>query len=176
MSLTRSQTEVELLTRVRGIMGVVPGLDASTSDGSNLDLNGPIRRALGFIGYFAVDVGNVTDTDLASVTGWQVEQLFDVAELRLWENIWGNWPYWKYQISDASASPEQLADRICDRISMLEERIREPYGPNVGSGAVGVIVQDNRPPSDVPVAPLRRWSARQGDYYNGPWGGMWCAS
>ena len=135
------------------------GLDGTTNNGTNGDLNDPIRRAARQIGVAVADPVTVADADLAGLVDWQVEYLFDVAELRLLESIWENWTEVSQAISLGKIEAQQLADRIETRIEKLEERIRKPYGRNIGVLAGGAIRHGRCLPANVRVEP---------PYTNGP--------
>jgi len=160
MSITRSNVEQALLSRCAGIMKVV-GLNALTMDGTNPDLNDPIYRALAFQGIFASNMALVVDADLVNVADWRISQLIDAAEMRLLENLWGNWPYYSQKISQGQQEAQQLADRIQVRVKDLEERLRHPYGPGTAGVAVGRIATGRCIPGD------RRGYGRYGYGYGG---------
>jgi hypothetical protein len=142
MPLTVAALEAELLVEL-GPYLTVTGLDGSTSDGSNLALRGAIRRAVRHLGKTTADPIAVTDSDLESVSGWDVEKLIDVAKLRAFEVCWGNWPKVDFSAGGNSQSLSQLADRLKDWIEFLTERVEKPYGPDVsvipGASARGKI-------------------------------------
>lgn len=162
-ALTRAPVEGVLIRRAGTILRAV-GLDGTTQNGTNADLNDPIRRALRTLGCDSADPINVVDADLAPVTGWQVEKLLDAAELRLLESIWGNWAEVSQRISQGENEFQQLADRIQTRIECLEERLRKPYGPNVGAAAVGRIDHGRHIPYDRPLMPPGGFPIGGGDW------------
>jgi len=157
-SLTRADVESVLIRRAGKLMTKV-GLDGVTISGANLDLNDPIRRAARQIGVTVSDPILVADADLASLVCWQVEYLLDVAELRLLESIWENWTEVSQAVSLGKIEAQQLADRIEKRIDKLEERIRKPYGRNIGLVSGGSIRHGRHIPANVRVTP---------PYGNGP--------
>lgn len=169
MSLTRAQVESQLLNRAAALMTRV-GLDGVTKDGTNAALNDPIRKGLAFLGLYAADITNVVDSDLAMVTGNLAERLLDFAEWRLLGNIWGQWAYFSQTISLGRQEAQQLADRIQARIADLEESLRQPFGPNVGGGAIGAISRGRFIPADNRERP---WMRFPGGGYTGGYPGGW---
>ena len=149
-SLTRAGVESELIDRCGGLMTKV-GRDGTTCDGTNPNLNDPIRRGLRTLGLDTADPIIVADGDLAGVNGWNIEKLLDAAELRATESIWGNWGEVAEKIDLGSKELQQLADRIERRIDHLVLRLRQPYGPNTGAPVVGSIRHGRYTPNDQPV-------------------------
>ena len=129
------------------------GLDGSTQNGSNFDLNDPIRRAVRYLGLSVDDAITVTDTDLSPIVGMDIEKLLDLSELRLLESIWGSWTEVSESVSLRKVEAQQLADRIQMRINDLVERLRKPYGLNTGAAAVGTIKHGRHAPADVRTTP-----------------------
>ena len=149
-TLTRAAIEGELIDRV-GVLMTKVGRDGATVDGTNVNLNDPIRRGLRSLGLDTADPIQVTDADLAVVTGWSIEKLLDAAELRCIESIWGNWAEVSQKISLGQVELQQLAERMERRIDHLVERLRKPYGPNAGGPVVGSIRKGRFTPNDQPV-------------------------
>lgn len=137
-NLTRAGAESQLIRRAGRLM-VKVGMDGTTQNGANLDLNDPIRLAVRYLGLSVADAITVVDSDLSALQGWTIEQFLDLSEFRLLESIWGNWAEVREKISLGEVELQQLADRIQKRITELENRLRKPYGPNVGAVAVGTI-------------------------------------
>src|SRR5688500_1941665 len=86
MSVKRTQVEQELVSRAKNKMALV-GM-AVTADGLNTSLDSPIATALRKMG-FAVDLV-ADDNDLAALPSEKLDEFLDRAELRLLENIQGN--------------------------------------------------------------------------------------
>lgn len=93
MSLTRAQLERELLIGRRlGLLLFRVGLDGTTMNGTNPDLNGPLRESLRRAGFAVIDPLVVAEADVAGLGGVQMEQVLEVAHLRvLWlvRDHWG---------------------------------------------------------------------------------------
>ena len=149
-SLTRAGVESELIDRC-GVLLVKVGRNGTTCDGTNPNLNDPIRRGLRTLGLDTADPILVADADLATVTGWSIEKLLDAAELRCLESIWGSWAEVCQKIGLGSIELQQLTDRIERRIDHLVTRLRQPYGPNTGAPVVGAIRKGRVTPNDQPV-------------------------
>lgn len=92
MAITRAQLEAVLVRRCGKKMLFV-GLDATTVDGTNADLNDPIVDSLGSLStrITPADQSNVADSDLAAVADSDLDQLRDFAEVRVLETCLGNW-------------------------------------------------------------------------------------
>jgi len=85
MSLTRANVETILISRV-GTLFDKAGMDGTTVDGSNTDLNDPIGYALRKLSYTVADPTSVADGDVDDVSSADYDALFDVAEVRALEN------------------------------------------------------------------------------------------
>ncbi len=135
MPLTVAAIEAELLIMVGPYLRRV-GLDGTTADGTNVALRGPIRRAVLAMGRTMVDPISVTAVDIANLAGFELEKLLDVAELKVLEMCWGNWPEVDQSAEGTSQSLSQLADRLERRIKALMERIARPYGPDAEAALI----------------------------------------
>jgi hypothetical protein len=98
MPITRAQLEAVLVRRCGKKMLFV-GLDATTVNGTNADLNDPIIDALGSLKVTAADQSSVSDADLLGVADEQLDQLRDFAEVRVLETVLGSFD-----------QPDQTAD------------------------------------------------------------------
>lgn len=87
MALTRAPAETVLLKRV-GVLFTAIGLDGTTDDGTNVDLNDPLGYALRRLGYSVATITAVADADLAAVGTDEYDALLDLAELRALESAW----------------------------------------------------------------------------------------
>jgi|SRR6185437_4426837 len=142
-SLTRADIESQTVARIGKLMTLV-GLDGVTKDGTNADLNDPIRRSVRFSGYSVTDPALIQDVDLVPIVDLEVERVYDLTELRTLETIWSNWSYVDMKASLQEQKLSQLTDRIEKRIEFLTERVRQPYGLNVGAPAGGRITHGRR--------------------------------
>jgi hypothetical protein len=143
MPVTVAAIEAELLILVGPYLDRV-GLDGSTSDGTNVALRGAIRRAVGRLAIETDDPIDVADADLAFLTRGTYETLLDLAELRVLETCWGNWPEYDQSAGSESQSLSQLADRLERRIKDLTARLgplAAPAGSSLlpGPAAHGLI-------------------------------------
>ena len=145
MALTRAQVELLLLKRAAKRMAFVE-MDAVTCDGSNEDLAEPISTALQRMGIAPADITDPQDSDLTAVE--DVLQLLDLAEVRLLENIVGN-----FDMVDLSVGPrrESLGQMVKDMeatISRLNNKIRRDYGLGVGTAELGKVVMNFQQEAD----------------------------
>lgn len=79
MTITRAQVETLLIKRV-GTLFTELGLDGTSAQGYNADLNDPIGYGIRQCGEKVSDLTAVADSDLSSIT--EYDKLLDFAELR----------------------------------------------------------------------------------------------
>lgn len=139
MLYVRSQIEKVLIRRCGRQMAYAK-MDATTEDGTNVDLSDPIATGLGSLGYVPGDPSSVTDGDLSSVQSADFNQLLEVAEWRCLESVLGN-----------RASPDQMADTdnqqwhgkffeaLDKRVARLRKQIEDQYGVGLSPLHVGVL-------------------------------------
>lgn len=152
MSLTRAGLENELVLKLRGMLVNRFWTMSVLVNGSNPDLNGPIRRAIRLLGYDTVDPLNVVDADLAPFTGIVVEKLLDVARLETLKSCLDQ----RIDVDVTTGLDTQrlstLKAQILSEITYLEQRISEPYGAFLNPVAIGAMGRSNGIPND-PFAP-----------------------
>jgi hypothetical protein len=93
MAITVASIEAYLVGRNGGQLGACwseVGLDASTIDGTNPDLLGPLAKAARDCGLSMVDFSILQDVDLDSIHSTQYEKLLDMAEYRCLEKVLNN--------------------------------------------------------------------------------------
>lgn len=127
MAITRANAEAILIGRL-GTLMTEAGLDGTTVDGTNADLNDPFASALRSMGYTVADITNVSDVDLSALAEEDYNEFLDRAELRVLESIEGN-----YVLVDITAGPRseklsQLLDHVRARKDQLWEKIKEEHG------------------------------------------------
>lgn len=126
MSLTRTQCEVELLSRC-GKLLTAASLDGVTANGSNPDLNSPLGFALRQCGGSVADPSQVADSDLSSFAASSYDKLFDLAEYRTLENISGNLDLVDIQEGPHKENLSQLAAQVEKRLARLEKTLQAKY-------------------------------------------------
>ena len=124
MAVTRAQVETVLISRCKKRMEFV-GFNV-TLNGNNTDLNDPICSALQLIGVSPVDISNVADSDLATVT--DISKLCDLAEVRLLENILGNSDKVTLQAASGIEHFGQANDALEKIIARKQADIQRKYG------------------------------------------------
>lgn len=117
------------------------GLDGSTI-GSNLDLNDPVGYAIRQLGGSVSDFTNVADGDLSAISTGDYDELLDVAELRLLENILGNFDDVNTTTGGISEALGQLGSRVEAAIATKREQIQKDYGRGRGKLKAGTIGLD----------------------------------
>lgn len=131
MTITRVQAETELVRRSKKRMQLV-GF-AVTIVGSNDDLSGPMAVALRAMDITPASPITVTDSDLSAVD--DVDEFLDRAELRLLENILGN-----YDLADINTGPySESTSQILSAIEKDVIRLREKVSASHGSMEAGTI-------------------------------------
>lgn len=135
MAITRAQVEASVVGRLRGKMALV-GF-AVTTTGSNADLNDPIAVALRKMGKPASNP--VGDGDLSSLSGVELDELLDRAELRTLQNIAGNLTLVDVSVGPRRESLGQLGGQIEKQIESLSRFIEREFGPGAQELAGGII-------------------------------------
>jgi hypothetical protein len=128
MTITRANAETILIRRVGKALAAA-GLDGTTVDGTNVDLNDPLGWACRQLGYAVDSPTAVDDDDLASVTDADLDQFLDMAEWRTLESALNA----ALALVDTSVGPireslSQLAAGLEKRIARLEARLQRDYG------------------------------------------------
>jgi len=141
MTVTRDNIERILVARCGYLMNAA-GLDGSTDDGTNTDLNDPIGYALRKAGYTVDNLGSVDDDDLSGVDVEDYDQVFDLAELRTLENILGNLDDVDIKLGPRSESLSQLSEMLDTRVMRLQAKIERQYGVGLSTLEAGVITLD----------------------------------
>jgi hypothetical protein len=131
-ALTRAVLESILIRRCGRRMAFAK-LDGITQNGTNLDLNDPIREGLDSIGVTAANAINVADSDLATISGKRLSQILDVAELRVLESILGNWDEFDQARGIDRQDLGKMGEAIRTRVNDLQARLMKLYGVGLGS-------------------------------------------
>lgn len=113
MTITRANLESILVKRCGSMMSLVNM--AVTYAGANADLNDPIGYALRWAGYSVDDVSSVSNADVAELEDADIDQILDVAELRILQSIQGN-----YTLVDITNGPE--SEKFSQTIAVLNAR------------------------------------------------------
>lgn len=159
MALTRAGIEGEIVSRIRGTLTNRFYQLSILTNGSNLDLNGPIRRAVRFLGGNTADALNVVDADLAPFTGWNVERLIDAAILETLRTCLGQClSFVDFKTGEDEQYLSQMAAGLQQEIAALEQRVNEPYGPTLSPAVVTVMAGQGMP--NDPFDPCRTRSRR----------------
>lgn len=122
----------------------VVGMDIVTADGTNADLVDPIVSALLSMSITPADISDPADSDLASA---DVAEFLDRAELRLLENILGNYDMVNISEGPRSESLSQFADALERLIDRKQKKVEADYGA-LDSLSGGVIVHNFQAKAD----------------------------
>lgn len=152
MPLTVSAVEQEIVNRV-GPKLTLAGISTTVSTpgtATNASLDLCIRRAAGELGVIPATPLAIADTDLASLIGWQVEKLADLATLQALRLVWA----WLNRVDTKVALGEQKLHQLVDDVraqidSLVTELERTPFGQDVPGAAVAQIRTGQHVPGDV---------------------------
>lgn len=122
MSLTRADTEFMIVPRV-GPALTAAGMDGTTVDGTNASLNGPIGKAVRYLGYTVASAVLVADADVAQVTDAETDQFLDLATLYTLEAVLGNLDDVDIRVGPRSESLSQLAKQLERKIARLSKQL-----------------------------------------------------
>jgi hypothetical protein len=138
MALTRAAVETILVQRTGRRLDFVglpgTGHTAGTDTPPRSYLSDALASAVRSLGLTLADPTTVVDGDLISVTtGDQVDQLLDVAELRILETILGNWDKFDQTKGMDGQYLGRMADSLQKAIDALRKRIQVKYGIGLGT-------------------------------------------
>jgi hypothetical protein len=136
MSLSRAQVETILVKRCGALMTLV-GMGI-TYAGSNGDLNDPIGVAVRRLGGTVGNPASVADADIATVTK-SVDAILDVSELRLLENILGNYDDVDIVVGPTQERLSQNREGIEKRLDRLSKGCKERYGVDLPTIEAGLL-------------------------------------
>ena len=128
MALTIVQVETILIRRV-GVLLTAVGLDGTTIDGTNVDLNDPVGTSIRNLGGSVTTITNVIDADLAGIAAADYDQLLDVAELRVLQSAHSA----ATTLIDTKIGPRDeklsnMANTLAKRIEQAQEQVEDLYG------------------------------------------------
>jgi len=151
MSLSRANIESILIRRC-GRMLTACGLDGTTINGSNADLNDPIAWAIKQLGGSVAARTSVADSDIATVAAEDEEALLDLAELRTLESALTNLDATDIRVGDREEKLDQLSKRLESTIARKRSQIQRDHGLGLGTLSAGVLTlgfqQHNNESSD----------------------------
>lgn len=126
MALTRGNVEGILVKRI-GKWLTAAGLDGTTNDGTNDDLNDAIGRAVRALGFTVADVTDVADANVSVIAASDYDKLFDLAELRALETCLTNYDKVNLSLGPRSESFDQLRNGMIQAIKLKREQIANDY-------------------------------------------------
>jgi hypothetical protein len=125
-TLTRADTESILIARVGGLMTAC-GLDGTTVDGTNTDLNDPIRYGITQADGSVDDFTLVDDDDIATVATDDYDKMLDLAEYRILQNCLTNLALTDIEVGPRKVWYDQLSKRLEKSISNKKTFIDDLY-------------------------------------------------
>jgi hypothetical protein len=138
MAFTRAHAEASIVGRLRGKMALV-GF-ATTTDGSNADLDDPIAVTLRKMGKTASSP--VSDGDLSGLSDIEIDEFIDRAELRTLESIAGNIDLTDISVGPRRESLGQLATQVETAIARLQRSIQTEFGAGLTTLKAGSLTLD----------------------------------
>lgn len=141
MTLTRADTEFLIVPRVGPPM-VAAGMDGTTVDGTNVDLNGPIGHAIRDLGYAVTSAVLVADADVAQVTDAQTDEYLDTSTYYALWAILGNLDDVDIRVGPRSEKLNQLALQVERMLARMLERLEDEYGFGGSIVSAGYIQKD----------------------------------
>lgn len=133
--------EASLVKRAGALLTFV-GLDGTTVDGTNLDLNDVIGAAIRRLGGTTTNPGLVVDADVQTVDAADFDAMLDLAELRLLYTIRGNLTKVDVTAGPFSEKYSDIGDYLKDQINALASRLDDLYGIGSPEMLAGVITLD----------------------------------
>lgn len=161
MALTRAAVENELVVKMRGKLANQFWTMSVLVNGSNPDLNGPIRRAVRSLGGGVANADGLTvsDADLAPFTGWIVEKLIDQARVEVIKDCIGQAALCDVQADTDLQKLSQIEASLLAELTYLEQRLIEPYGLDLSPATI-VPMSGRGMPND-PLNPCRTRTSRR---------------
>lgn len=138
--LTRADIEYSLIHR-RGTILVYYGMDGSTHDGTNPDLNECIVSGIRMLGGTVQSVTNVTDSDVASVPSDLQGATVTACEYQLVKTLRSRSTDVDLITGPFAAKFSQLPDRLLADLKLLREDLEE-FGVGVPDVDAGYITTD----------------------------------
>jgi len=147
MTITRSILETILVRRC-GKWLIAAGLDGTTVNGTNPDLNDPIGYAARKLGLTVANPTSVSDGDLAALNLDELDKLLDVAEYRALQTVLENFEAVTLEVGGRHEHYSEFADRLQKLIALKALRLEKDYGLGQGTLDIGVIQLDFAQHSD----------------------------
>lgn len=141
MSLTRANTEFMIIPRVGPAMAAA-GMDGVTVDGTNVDLNGPIGKAVRYLTHPVASAVLVTDADVAAVTDAETDQFLDLATLYALEAVLGNLDDVELRVGPRTEKFNQLAEQLERKIKRMTKQLKDEYGFGMSTITAGYITRN----------------------------------
>lgn len=141
MALTRANTEFLLAARCGPLM-TAAGMDGTTVDGTNVDLNGPIGRAVRDLGYTVTSPVLISDADVAQITVAQYDEFLDTATYHALEAVLGNLDDVDIKVGPRSEALSQLAEQVERKLKRLKEAMEDAYSYGMAVPVAGYITKE----------------------------------
>lgn len=127
--VTRANVESILIKRLGALLQQAD-LDGTTIDGSNADLNDPIRWALTYLNISVVSVMSVADVDLDGITLTTLDKFLDLAEYRTLQTINTQLDDVNIRVGPHSQAYSDLLDHVRKAVDTKKQNLKDDY--NIG--------------------------------------------
>lgn len=135
--MNRANAEAILIRRCGTVLDAA-GLDGTTVNGSNADLNDPLWYALDRLSYSVADISEVANADITAVVSDDFAPFLDLAELRALETAQSAaTALVDFSVGPRRESLSQFAERLAKTIETKRQQLLKDYGDLFGSGFDG---------------------------------------
>ncbi len=124
------------------------GMDYTTVNGANADLQEPIALAVLRSGFSVTNYPYALDIDVIQITGSSIVRFMDIVELQCWSKAMGRWAQVEEQVGVERQAWQQFRDQLHSQIECMEERIRKPFAVGIGAPQVGEMTKGATVPHD----------------------------
>jgi hypothetical protein len=126
---TRANVEAITVQRIGGMMQVA-GMDITTVDGTNTNLNDPIGWSVRKLGGLTLNPTSVTSAEVEAIAN--EDALLDLVELRTLESILTNYSLVDSKVGPREESYDQLAKRLLILIPQKRAQIESEHDIPLG--------------------------------------------
>ncbi len=121
--MTRADVEVEIIGRVGSWFALVG--KSSVTDGTNPDLNSPIRRALASLKITVADPAHVTDAEIGQVPADKNEEFFNLVEFFALDGLTGSITGSVSQLGPRREDQTKIVAPLTARLKRLSDLTKE---------------------------------------------------
>jgi len=123
-------------------MMAAAGMDSTTVDGTNVNLNDPIGKTIRYLGYAVVSAVLVSDADVAQVTDAETDEYLDLVTIHTLEALLGHLDDVDIRVGPRTESLSQLAAQVERLLAKLSAKADKEYGFGMATVTTGYIQKD----------------------------------